>query len=85
MAGREIVATMWDAHAWLWYGYEVSTHTVLKLYTNFQMSKNCNWPLIPLILNMPKEGCNFFLIDNYMRLLYFIPFDINGSVTYTFL
>jgi len=23
MAGREIVATMWDAHAWLWYGYEL--------------------------------------------------------------
>ena len=23
-AGREIVATLWDAHAWLWHGYEVS-------------------------------------------------------------
>ena len=22
--GREIVATLWDAHAWLWHGYEVS-------------------------------------------------------------
>ena len=21
--GREIVATLWDAHAWLWHGYEL--------------------------------------------------------------
>ena len=22
-AGREAVATLWDAHAWLWHGYEL--------------------------------------------------------------
>jgi len=25
-AGREIVATLWDAHAWLWHGYELKGH-----------------------------------------------------------
>ena len=24
LGGREIVATLWDAHAWLWHGYEVT-------------------------------------------------------------
>ena len=23
LGGREIVATIWDAHAWLWHGYEL--------------------------------------------------------------
>ena len=59
MAGREIVATMWDAHAWLWYGYEVSTHTVLKLYTAFvnsQMLVICRLHLT--LFSDESKNCN---------------------------
>ena len=33
-AGREIVATLWDAHAWLWHGYEVSVSVCVCAYVN---------------------------------------------------
>ena len=37
LGGREIVATLWDAHAWLWHGYE------LWGLENLPTEVSCGW------------------------------------------